>query len=198
MTKLFDQIGVLGQICLDSAPTPPDKEEALHTAAAAIRFIHATGQTAAFEDYAQSLEAYAPPLAIARFDTRQEAEDWLKDQKRPPSALILIADEYFSVFHNPVTGWRGLGRQPSMEYYLAEMANDGPPPSGLSFASKAEAEVWLDQQPTPPQQVIIGIAGAPYLAAYHHRIDHRVLYPLPPPTPPSSEGPETPRTGNAE
>lgn len=187
MTKLFDQMEVLGRIWLDDAPPTPGSEEALRVAATALRFIHATGQTAAFEDYVRSLEAYAPPLAIARFDTQQEAEDWLKAQKRPPSALILIADEYFSVFHNPATGWRGLGRQPSMEYYLAEMANEGPPPSGLSFASKAEAEAWLHQQPTPPLQVIIDIAGAPYLAAYHHRIDYRVLYPLPPPTPPSQE-----------
>ena len=33
-------------------------------------------------------------------------------------------------------------------------------------------------QPEPPQQVFIQVAGEPYLAAYHHRINLRVLYPL--------------------
>ncbi|GMT98143.1 hypothetical protein KH5H1_22620 [Corallococcus caeni] len=188
MTSLFDQIEVLGRVLLDDAPKTPGGEEAMRTAAAAIQFIDATGQAADFEDYVRNLEAYAPPLAIARFDTRQDADAWLMAQKRPPSfASILVADEYFSVFFNPTSGWRGLGRQPRLEFYLQEMADQRLTPSGLSFATKAEAEAWMNQQPTPPQQVVIDIAGAPYLAAYHHRIDYRVLYPLPAPTPPSSE-----------
>ncbi|RKH05646.1 head protein [Corallococcus sp. CA053C] len=188
MTKLFDQMEVLGRIWLEDAPTTPGSEEALRIASDALRFIHSTGQGFDFEDYVQSIDANAPPLAIARFDTRAEAEAWLKAQKRPPnSACILIGDQYFTVLHSRARGWSHLGPLDSLEYYLAEMANEGPPPSGLSFASKAEAEVWLHQQPTPPLQVIIDIAGAPYLAAYHHRIDYRVLYPLPPPTPPSQE-----------
>ena len=189
MTRLFDQIGVLGRISLDDAPSTPGSEEALRIAATALRFIQTSGQTYEFEDYVQSLEAHAPPLVIGRFANREEAAAGMKARRRPPEvAFVLIADAYYSAMHSPSTGNTYLVPQPLiLEHYLAEMANDGPPPSGLSFASKAEAEVWLDQQPTPPQQVIIGIAGAPYLAAYHHRIDHRVLYPLPPPTPPSQE-----------
>ncbi|MBZ4372005.1 head protein [Corallococcus sp. AS-1-6] len=188
MMHLFDQMEILGRVLLDDAPKTPGSEEAIRTAAAALQFIDATGQVADFEDYVRNLEAYAPPLAIARFDTRQDADAWLMAQKRPPVfASILVADEYYSVFFNPTSGWRALGRQPRLEFYLQEMADERRPPSGLSFATKAEAEAWMNQQPTPPQQVIIDIAGAPYLAAYHHRIDYRVLYPLPAPTPPSQE-----------
>ncbi|RYZ42205.1 MAG: head protein [Myxococcaceae bacterium] len=189
MTRLFDQIEVLGQILLDKPPAVPGSEEAIRTAATAIQFIQDTGQTYDFEDYVQSLEAYAPPLVIARFGTRDEAEAGMKARRRPPAvAFVLIADDYYSAMYIPSLGKVRLVALPIiLEHYLAEMANDGPKPSGLSFESKAEAEAWLHQQPTPPQQVVVLIAGAPFLAAYHHRIDYRVLYPLPPPTPPSQE-----------
>ncbi|RKG99231.1 head protein [Corallococcus praedator] len=189
MTRLFDQIEVLGRIALDDAPATPGSEEALKAAATAIRFIETSGQTYDFEDYVQSLEAYAPPLAIGRFATREEAEAGMRAWRRPPAvAFVLIADTYHSAMYVPSTGKTHLVSLPIiLEHYLADMANDGPKPSGLSFDSRAEAEAWLHQQPTPPQQVVILIAGAPYLAAYHHRIDYRVLYPLPPPTPPASE-----------
>ncbi|CAM3338837.1 head protein [Corallococcus soli] len=198
-TKLFDQIEVLGQIALDDAPSTPGSEKALRLAADAIRFIETSGQADDFEDYVQGLDANAPPLAIARFDTRDEAEAWLKAQKRPPdSARILIGDRYFIVRHSRAKGWSHLGPLDSLEYYLADMVNDGPKPSGLSFDSKAEAETWLHQQPTPPQQVVVLIAGALFLAAYHHRIDYRVLYPLPPPTPPASDVLEAPRDDGSD
>ncbi|MCY1040095.1 head protein [Corallococcus sp. bb12-1] len=193
MTRLFDQIGVLGQIALDDAPATPGSAEALEVAATAIRFIETSGQTYDFEDYVQSLEAYAPPLAIGRFATREEAEAGMKARRRPPAvAFVLIADTYHSAMYVPSTGKTHFVSLPIiLEHYLADMANNGPKPSGLSFASKAEAEAWLHQQPSPPMQVVIDIAGAPFLAAYHHRIDYRVLYPLPPPTPPSSNILET-------
>jgi hypothetical protein len=188
MTRLFEQVDVLGRVLLDDAPKTPGSEEAIRTAADALLFIHATGQGAALDAYVQSLSAHAPPLAIARFATREEADDWLVAQKQPPaSASVLIGEEYFSVLYNPSNGWKRLGRQPRLEHYLQEMADKRLTPSGLSFATKEEAETWMHQQPMPPQQVFVEVAGTPYLAAYHHRIDHRALYPLPPPTPPSQE-----------
>ncbi|CAM3338643.1 head protein [Corallococcus sp. ZKHCc1 1396] len=192
MMDYFDKLQVLGVHGEESQSAK--EKEAFHFAMDAIHFIMATGQAHDFEDYIQSMKAHAPPLAIARFATRAEAEEWLKAQKRPPdSACILIGDQYFTVLHSSAKGWSHLGPLDSLEYYLADMANDGPKPSGLSFESKAKAEAWLHQQPTPPQQVVVMIAGAPFLAAYHHRIDYRVLYPLPPPTPPASDVLEAPR-----
>ncbi|MCY1031957.1 head protein [Corallococcus sp. BB11-1] len=195
MTRLLDQIEVLGQILLDKVPATPGSEEAIRTAATAIQFIQDTGQSYDFEDYVQSLEAHAPPLAMGRFATREEAEAGMNARRRPPAVVfVLIADVYHSAMYIPSLGKVRLVPLPViLEHYLADMANDGPKPSGLSFQSKAEAEAWLHQQPTPPQQVVVMIAGAPFLAAYHHRIDHRVLYPLPPPTPPSSDVLEAPR-----
>ncbi|MCY1040097.1 head protein [Corallococcus sp. bb12-1] len=188
MMHFFDKLQVLG---LHGAQTQSAKEkEAFHFAMDAIYFIMNTGQSLDFETYIRSQDAHAPPLVIARFATREEAEANL-NSRRPPvdQADVLIADDYYSVIYNPKDGRTHLIRRGLPEYYLADIVNQGLKPSGLSFASKAEAEAWLHQQPTPPQQVVIDIAGAPYLAAYHHRIDYRVLYPLPPPTPtpPASE-----------
>ncbi|MCY1032789.1 hypothetical protein OV207_15065 [Corallococcus sp. BB11-1] len=47
-----------------------------------------------------------------------------------------------------------------------------------TFSTREEAEAWLREQPEPPRQVAILIDGKPYLAAYHHRIQLRTLYPL--------------------
>ncbi|RYZ17035.1 MAG: head protein [Myxococcaceae bacterium] len=186
MMHFFDKLEVLGRHLEASAS---DKEkEALRFAMDSLYFIMSTGQSLDFEAYIRSEEALAPPLVIARFETRQEAEAAL-NARRPPldQAYVLVADDYYSAMYNPKNGRTHLVQRGLPEHYLADMANDGPKPSGLSFDSKAEAETWLHQQPTPPQQVVVMIAGAPFLAAYHHRIDYRVLYPLPPPTPPASE-----------
>ncbi|NRD58350.1 head protein [Corallococcus exiguus] len=188
MTKLFDQLEVLGLILLDDAPKTPGSEEAIRIAANAIQFICATGQDHAFEEYVQSLHAGAPPLVIGRFATKAEAEAAMAARRWPVHvAAVLIGDDYYTAMFVPATGRTHLVRAETLDFYLQAMADERLTPSGLSFATKQEAEAWMNQQPTPPQQVVIDVAGAPYLAAYHHRIDYRVLYPLPAPTPPSQE-----------
>ncbi|NRD45782.1 head protein [Corallococcus exiguus] len=187
MMHFFDKLEVLGRNYAES--TSAEEKQAFLFAMEAIYFILGTGQGSEFEAYVRSQEASAPPLVIARFKTREEAEAAMNARKPPiDSARVLIGDDYYSAMFVPATGRTHLVFMPPfMEHYLQEMADERRQPSGLSFATKEEAEAWMNQQPTPPQQVIIDIAGAPYLAAYHHRIDYRVLYPLPAPTPPSQE-----------
>ncbi|MFB1480208.1 head protein [Corallococcus sp. RDP092CA] len=183
MMHFFDKLEVLGRHSSES--TSEEEKQAFRFAMDAIYFILGTGQGTALEAYVQNQDASAPPLVIARFKTREEAEAAM-DARTPPidSARILIGDDYYSAMFVPATGRTQLVFMPPiLEQYLQEMADQRRKPSGLSFATKAEAEAWMNQQPTPPQQVVIDIAGAPYLAAYHHRIDYRVLYPLPAPTP---------------
>ncbi|MGE6763881.1 head protein [Corallococcus interemptor] len=186
MMHFFDKLEVLGRHYAES--TSEEEKQAFRFAMDAIYFILGTGQGFELEAYVQSQDASAPPLVIARFKTREEA-DAVMNARTPPvdSARVLIGDDYYSAMFVPATGRTHLVRAESLDFYLQEMADQQLTPSGLSFATKAEAEAWMHQQPTPPQQVVIDIAGAPYLAAYHHRIDYRVLYPLPAPTPPSQE-----------
>ncbi|WP_375754839.1 head protein [Corallococcus exercitus] len=185
MMHFFDKLEVLGRHSSES--TSEEEQQAYLFAMDAIYFILGTGQGTEFEAYVRSQAASAPPLVIARFKTQEEAEVGM-NARTPPvdSARVLIGDDYYSAMFVPATGRTQLVFMPPiLEQYLQEMANERRPPSGLSFATKEEAEAWMNQQPAPPQQVVIDIAGAPYLAAYHHRIDYRVLYPLPAPTPPS-------------
>ncbi|RUO93728.1 head protein [Corallococcus sp. AB018] len=186
MMHFFDKLEVLGRHYSES--TSEEEKQAFLFAMDAIYFILGTGQGTEFEAYVQSQEASAPPLVIARFKTREEAEAAMNARKPPiDSARVLIGDDYYSAMFVPATGRTHLVRAETLDFYLQAMADERLKPSGLSFATKEEAEAWMNQQPTPPQQVLIDVAGAPYLAAYHHRIDYRVLYPLPAPTPPSQE-----------
>jgi hypothetical protein len=183
----IDHLEIIGRLFSESHS---DKDKnTLRFAADAIRFILSTGHEGDFEAYIRSLDASGPPLVIARFDTREEADQAMNTRVPPVrQAYVLIGDDYYSAMFVPSLGQtRLVFMPPTLEHYLQEMADKQLTPSGLSFATKAEAEAWMHQQPTPPQQVLVDVAGAPYLAAYHHRIDHRVLYPLPPPTSPSQE-----------
>jgi hypothetical protein len=47
-----------------------------------------------------------------------------------------------------------------------------------SFATRVEAEAWLQGQSAPPRQAVIQISGEPYLAVYHSNINHRSIYPF--------------------
>ncbi len=145
----------------------------------ALRFIAATGQSREFDDYRQSLDARAPPLVIANFDTREAADAWLSQHPNPPlHAYVLIAGEYHVVMYVPELNHRRLISHPVLEFYLADMLRERPPAPVASFNTREEAEAWLNNEPEPPRQVFIQIAGEPHLAVYHHRVGLRAIYPL--------------------
>jgi hypothetical protein len=157
----------------------PDEKQRLLGAIDALMFISATGQLYGFEDYRKSLDEEAPPLVIAAFDTREEAEAWLKDHPEPPhKANVLIAGEYHIVVYSRERNRRYLPPSPIIEFYLADMISNGLSAPIASFDTREAAEAWLNSQPDPPRHAVITIAGEHYLTAYHYRIKLRALYPL--------------------
>jgi hypothetical protein len=174
----LDVEGLLGQ--LREGEASPEKKAKLLVAMDAIRFIAASGQSYDFEDYRKSLDANAPPLVIAAFKTLEEAEAWLKMHPKPPlGAQVLVANAYYRVIFVREPQLRTLLPNPSaLEHYLQEMTREGLPAPVMTFNNREEAEGWLHSQAEPPGQVFILIAGEYYLAAYHHRVNRRVLYPI--------------------
>jgi len=156
-----------------------DEKAKLLMAMDAVAFITETGQAYEFEDYRQGEEEDAPPVVIASFDTRPEAESWLKAHPHPPDgAHLLIAGEYHRVAYFPEQGIRRLPPAPALEFYLQYMEEEGLPPPVASFDTVEQARAWVDSQPEPPRQVLILINGEPHLVAYHYRVNVRAIYPM--------------------
>lgn len=145
----------------------------------ALGFISATGQSHDFADYRKSLDDKAPPLVVAAFKTRAEADHWLMTHPNPPHhANVLIGGVYHHVIYSRTDNRRYLPPTPIIEFYLEEMISGGLPEPVASFGTRKEADAWLDSQPEPPRQNFITIAGEYYLAVYHYKVNIRALYPI--------------------
>ena len=168
---------LLGQ--LREEPRSTEEKERLLAAMDALRFIFATGQLQELEAYRKSLDEQAPPLVVATFGSREEADTWLMNHPNPPhQAYVLVRGEYHVVMNVPERQHRRLISHPVLEFYLAERVREGIPPPTATFRTQEEARTWLDTQSEPPRQVFIQIAGENYLAVYHHRVGVRAMYPL--------------------
>jgi hypothetical protein len=156
-----------------------EQQELLDVLFDALLFIDSTGQTYAFEDYRKHLASDDPPRVVASFNTREEADAWLKEHPDPPSsAYVLVADHYHHLIYIREKSHRRLFPHPVLEHYLGARMREGLPPPLASFATRQEAEAWLQSQPAPPRQAVIQIAGESYLAVYHPNINHRSIYPF--------------------
>jgi hypothetical protein len=164
-TKLFEEAAStraseLAQVILDT-----------------LRFISSTCQSGAFAEYLEHLEADAPPFVVASFDTREEAEAWLRNHPSPPDfAQVLVADQYHDVVFDRETNFRALPRSRALHHYFQGLEEDGSPVA--SFNTREEAEAWLQGQPRPARRAWVSIGNEHYLAVYHPNIHHRVLYPF--------------------
>ncbi|KFE67267.1 hypothetical protein DB31_8620 [Hyalangium minutum] len=58
------------------------------------------------------------------------------------------------------------------------MIQDGIPAPVATFNTLEEANTWLQDQPEPPRQVFVSVAGEYYLAVYHYKVKLRALYPV--------------------
>ncbi|WP_309887411.1 head protein [Archangium sp.] len=162
------------------ATTPSqEQQDLLDVLFDALLFIDSTGQLYAFEDYRKHLASDDPPRVVASFNTREEADAWLRDHPNPPSsAYVLVADHYHHLVYIREKHHRRIFPHPVLEHYLGARIREGLPPRVASFATRQEAEAWLQGQPSPPTQAVIQIAGEAHLAVYHPHINHRSIYPF--------------------
>ncbi len=156
-----------------------EQQELLDVLFDALLFIDSTGQLYAFEDYRQHLVSDDPPRVVASFNTREEADVWLKEQSEPPSSgYVLIADQYHQLVFIRERNHRGLFPHPVLEYYLGARVRDGLPPPVASFATRQQAQAWFANEAAPPRHAVILVAGEPHLAVYHPNLGHRSIYPF--------------------
>ncbi|WNG43598.1 head protein [Archangium minus] len=175
--SIFEAINLLGLI--HEKTQSPEEKELLLIAAEALRFINTTGQQYEFEDYREDLGTEGPPMVIAGFATREDAENWLKNHPKPPHmAFVLIADEYHTVYYWREHNLRRMPSTPTVEYHLEEMMKAGLPPPVATFDTREEAKAWFYKLPQKPSQAVIQLGGEPYLAAYHRNIDHLAFHPF--------------------
>jgi hypothetical protein len=175
--RMLETMELLGRHHEETAS--PDEKERFSMALEAFTFIFALGQSYGFEEYRQDRVANGPPVVIATFNTREEAERWLKNHPEPPHhANVLIAGEYFLTAYAPDVNHRAILHDPALEFYLKEMIHEGLPAPVATFNTLEEANTWLQVQPEPPRQVFVTVAGEYYLAVYHYKIKLRALYPI--------------------
>lgn len=161
------------------APEVEGEEVPIQAIIDVLRFISVTRQIDALGDYIEQIEAKAPPLVIASFDSQAEAEAWLANHPSPPaSGDILIGGKYHDVVYERETDFRRLPWNRDLEYYLSWLQEEEPPVAAASFATLQEAEAWLADQPRPALRTWVSIAGEPYLAVFHPYVRQRALYPL--------------------
>jgi hypothetical protein len=141
-------------------------------------FIHSMGQCDEFSDYLATFYRNPEPV-IAHFDTRAEAEAWLENLEEPPSSgYILLGEEYHEFFYSRERGVRGIRREYMLERFIESTTSRGLPEPVATFDTRAEAEAWWANQPTPPYWVYVKVAGEHHLAVHHRKIDRRTLHPL--------------------
>lgn len=175
--RMVEALALLGR--LGEEAQSPEEKARFFLAFDAIRFISDTGQAYGFEKYREYCAADGPPLVIAAFTTREEANSWLESQTEPPhQANVLIEGKYFVAVHIPASNHRAFLRDTMLEWYLADMIAEGLPPPVATFSTYEEANTWLHGQPEPPRQVFITIAGEYHLAVYHYKVNLRALYPI--------------------
>ena len=157
----------------------PEEKELFLLAIDALWFVWRNGQSYEFESYRKDVESKAPDRVIAAFNTRDEADAWLRTKPKPPDlALVLIADEYHAVMSSRDGKRCSLVPHPALEHHIEEMTRDGLPPVVVSFSTRDEADAWFDSQAEPPAQAVIQIGGEHYLAVYYRNINHRAMFPF--------------------
>ncbi len=155
-----------------------EKKKLVQVARAQLEFIASTGQCEEFHDYLKTFYNH-PPAGLARFDTRDEADAWLRNLPEPPSsAYVLVGNEYLEVFYSRERQVRILRQDYALERFIEAVTSRGLPTPAESFDTHAEAASWWKHRHEPPLSVFVRIAGESHLAVYHKKIDYRSLHPI--------------------
>lgn len=179
--RLFAHKGTFAQLAvelllkvLDETPEPEQRQHVL-VLTALLNFIADTGQLDDVKDFFINQLDHAP-VAIAHFNSHEEAEAWLNGIAEPPSpARILIGDEYHQFWYMREDNTRGMYRDHPIEPMLEALTTRGTPPQTPSFATRAEAEAWLRSHPAAPY-AFVKIAGEHYFAVHHRRLKRHSLH----------------------
>lgn len=73
------------------------------------------------------------------------------------------------------------GQRYAFADYLQQRASDAPPPMVASFATREEADAWLNNHPALPDGAHVSIAGQPHHVVYSRELNLRRLLPWPSP-----------------
>jgi hypothetical protein len=115
-------------------------------------------------------------VVLAHFSSHEAAEAWLKGTAEPPSpARILIGDEHYQFWYMRQDNTRGMYRDYVIEPIMESLTSSGIPAQTPSFATRAEAESWLQAHPATPY-AFVSIAGEYYFAAYYRRLQRHSLH----------------------
>jgi hypothetical protein len=157
--------------------TEPEQRQLLHVIIDMLNFVAETGQCDEFDEFRETWYV-GPPRALARFDTREQAEAWLNGLAEPPGGtFVLIGDEYFEVWYSREDEVREFLRQHMIEPILEDYVARGLPAAVASFDTREEAEEWLKSHPASPMD-FVSIAGEHHLAVYHKKLACHTLHPL--------------------
>lgn len=160
--------GLLGRTSRSAQSS--EEKELFRVAAAALMFISETGTVHSFEDYLQFRRS-EPPLAVASFKNREEAEEWLRQHPEPPhGAFVLVSDEYHMVMHVREMNHRQLFPHPILEGYLEQIQPVALSGTVPSFETREEAEAWVKGKTGWTQGVLMDIAGQRHVALYHRHL----------------------------
>lgn len=72
-----------------------------------------------------------------------------------------------------------VGEQYGFVDYLEHFKADSPPSPIVTFATREEADTWLEAQPIPPPPSVVGIVGDLYSVGINRRRELRVLIRIP-------------------
>lgn len=169
--------GLLGRTSRSAQSS--EEKELFRVAAAALMFISETGTVHSFEDYLQ-FRGGEPPLAVAAFKNREEAEEWLRQHPEPPhGAFVLVSDEYHIVMHVRELNHRQLFPHPILEGYLEQIQPVAPSGAVPSFATREEAEAWVKGKTGWTQGVLMDIEGQRHVALHHRHLGCYSLHVFP-------------------
>jgi len=157
---------------------PQGEQELIQLIIDILHFIVLSRQCVVFGQYMTYLEVDGPPLVVESFETLEEAKVWLRNHSKPPDfADILVADRYYSVSYDPQRNHRWLAPRRPLQQWADELKLNEP---AATFATREEADRWLELQPESERLAKVMIGGVPHLAVYHFRLGRRVFYPLAP------------------
>ena len=140
----------------------PEQEEALENVQSVLSFIEARNETAAFADHVARFDT-TPLTPVLSFETRHEAEAWLRDHPSPPNgALIQAAKTLYTLSYSRRLEHRELLRVQT--------------PEALAQEEDGEDEAVTEQEsPPPPRQgTRFSLVGLLHWTAFHlHTLERR-------------------------